>query len=688
MAILWSPESSATIGRNDLERDIGGMIQEAINHVEHVLTPERAEATNFYFGRPFGNEEKGRSQVVDTTVRDTVQGMLPSLLRIFLGSERTVEFRPRSKEDELLARQKTDYVNYIIREDNDGFLQFNAAFLDALVRKIGVFKWWWEKRTREAGSVLEGVTEQDIFTLVTDPTVSDVEVVDEPYQLSPDGEVFYNVEIRRKYDESRARFEAVPPEEFLFTPTARSIDEATLVGHRRELRRSQLEAMGYKRKVLDEVGSYEQSISQNEESRARQQDESALLEGETDRFDPKYLYVEVFINNAGSWRKYCTLGSGYWIQNGGGKGELVEGHPFGVLPCIIEPHTIVGQSIADLTKDLQKLNSAVVRATVDSLGTSVMPRLAFDQYNVEPQDIVNTELGAPIRTKGPPGNALMEFRHSFVGGDTLPFLQWLNEVRENRTGQTKAAAGLDADALQSSTKAAVAATLTAAQQRIEMIARVFAETGIKALFKGLLKLVIEHQDRARVVRLRNEYIEVDPRSWDAPMDVTVHVGLGVGMPEDKFNVLTAITQKQEQIIAQLGPVNPLCTLAQYRNTLTRLVELAGFVNPDEFFLPVDPQQLQQMTQAAGQDQKPSPEEMLAQVQMEAIKADTQNKMQRLMLDSQKMAMDDDRERDKAAADFALRAAELEVKYSTTVDVAKIKADAQQARQSQMSGPHE
>ena len=672
MRELWSPESGS-YGRNDLERDIGGLIDEAINHVEHTLTPSRRQATDYYFGRPFGNEEEGRSQVVDTTVRDTVQGMLPSLLRIFLGSERTVEFRPRGAEDEAVARQQTDYINYVIREDNDGFLQFTSAFLDAMVRKLGVFKYWWEKKHREAGHQYEGLTEQDLIALQMDPTVAKVEVT-AAYTLAgmPEGQVLYDADVTQSYDESVARFEALPPEEFLFTPSARCKDDATLLGHRREMRKSALLAMGFTEKALESIGAFDTSISQNEEAQARLPDATMLPDGETEDFDPTYLYVEAYVNRGGSWRKYVTLGSGYFIQNGGGKGEPVAEAPFALLPCILEPHTIIGQSIADLTMDLQRLNSAVWRGTVDSLGNAILPRTAVDEYNVHMQDVQNIEVGGVIRTKGPPSNAIMEFKHSFVGSDTLPFLQYLNEVRENRTGQTKAAAGLDADALQSSTKAAVAATLSASQQRIEMLARTFAETGIKQLFKGLLRLVVEHQDRARVVRLRNQYVPVDPRTWDATMDVTVHVGLGTGMPEDKLNMLSAIAQKQEQIMQSLGPVNPLVTLSQYRNTLTRMVEIAGFANPDEFFLPIDPQVLQQMTQAAAQQQKPDPAQVLAEAEMKIKQAELQVRQQELALKQAQIARDqeiklyeidtdDARERDQQAGDLGVKEADILLK---------------------------
>jgi hypothetical protein len=248
-------------------------------------------------------------------------------------------------------------------------------------------------------------------------------------------------------------------------------------------------------------------------------------------------------------------------------------------------------------------------------------------------------------------------------------LDYLDDIKQTRTGISKAASGLDADALQSTTKAAVSATVNAAHQHIEMIARIFAENGLRKLFTGILKLVIENQDKARMIRLRNTFVPIDPRSWDANMDVIVNVGVGDGTMEDKIALLTQVAARQEQIIGQQGPSNPVVSVPQYTNTLTKMLQLAGIKDSQNYFaqLPVD------WKAPEAPEPKPTPEEMLAKVQADSIQADIEKKAAQLQLDREKMIMDDDRERDRIEQDGILRRYELELKYGVQIQSAEINA---------------
>jgi hypothetical protein len=243
----------------------------------------------------------------------------------------------------------------------------------------------------------------------------------------------------------------------------------------------------------------------------------------------------------------------------------------------------------------------------------------------------------------------------------------LDDIKQTRTGISKAASGLDADALQSTTKAAVSATVNAAHQHIEMIARIFAETGLRKLFTGILKLVTENQDQARMVRLRNVFIPIDPRSWDSNMDVIVNVGVGEGTMEERVALLTQVAARQEQIIGQQGPSNPVVTIPQYTNTLAKMLQLAGIKDSQNYFaqLPIDWQPPE------SPPPKPTPEETLAKVQAESIQADIQKKAAELQLDREKAIMSDDRERDRIEQDGILRRYELELKYGVQIQSAEI-----------------
>lgn len=232
---------------------------------------------------------------------------------------------------------------------------------------------------------------------------------------------------------------------------------------------------------------------------------------------------------------------------------------------------------------------------------------------------------------------------------------------------SKAAMGLNADALQSSTKAAVAATISASQSRLELTARIMAE-GMKKLFKGILFLLTTHQDKPRMVRLRNQWVQIDPRAWDASMDVAVNIGLGNGDTNERLQAMMMVLQKQEQIMGQFGPTNPMVTLPMYVRTLQKIAELSGLKDSSQYFqmLPAD----FQMPQTPPQ---PTPEQVLAQVQAESIQADIQKKAAELELQRQKMMRDDDFRRDQMAQEFLLKKYELELKYGTQISNAELMA---------------
>jgi hypothetical protein len=270
---------------------------------------------------------------------------------------------------------------------------------------------------------------------------------------------------------------------------------------------------------------------------------------------------------------------------------------------------------------------------------------------------------------------VVPFSLPFVGKDCFPMLEYMDVVRENRTGVSRAADGLDPSALQSSTKLAVSQTIHAAQQRTELVARLFAESGMKKLFEGIFYLVTTHQDRERMVRLRNNFVPIDPRVWDAKMDVVVNVALGKGTEEERLAMLTQIASKQEQILATLGPQNPLVSMENYYSTLIQIVEMAGFKDTAKFIS--DPATFQP---PPPEPEKPDVNEQLIQVQMESIQADIQKKAAELDLGREKMKREDDRRRDNDEATWLLKAAELEAKYGTSVDVAEIKALAERDRE--------
>jgi hypothetical protein len=320
----------------------------------------------------------------------------------------------------------------------------------------------------------------------------------------------------------------------------------------------------------------------------------------------RVLYIESWIkvdydgDGLPELRKICTLGDGHTIVNN----EPADFIPFADFPCDPEPHTspLEANSIFDYTKDLQEIKSDILRNTLDSLAQSIHPRTAVVEGQVNIDDVLNNETGAIVRMRSP--GMVQALTTPFVGREAFSMLDYIDQVKENRTGMSKASMGLNADALQSSTKAAVAATISASQSRLELTTRILAN-GMKKLFKNVLQLIVTRQDKPRIVRLRNQWVAIDPRAWTATMDVSVNVALGNGDTDQKMAMLQLILSQQKEALMQMGPQNPLVTPAQFSNTLRKMVELAGFKDSSQFFnaVPADYQPPQQQN-------KPSPEEML------------------------------------------------------------------------------
>ena len=677
----------------DLESLVGSELTDATSFVDSELSPVRARAIQYYRGEPFGNEEEGRSQVVSTDVRDTINGVMPSLMRVFFGSKKVVQFVPRGPEDVASAEQATDYVNFIFTQDNNGFLLCHSVFKDALRGALGVAKYYWDEKVEVKTEHYSGLDESSLTVLLNEPGVvgSAVQSMDDPsYQppvdpmtgapvvdpmtgLPPPAPQIYSVELKRETKDGRVVVEAVPPEEFLIDRRARSVEDATLVAHRRMMRVSDLVALGYDEdEVRAQMGAFE--LDTNDEYIARNPYAESYGPGGT-QDDKRVLYVEAYVrvdfdrDGISELRKVCTIGPGYKVV----MNEPCSHRPFATFCPDPEPHALIGLSIFDMTADLQRIKSAIMRNMMDSLSLSIHPRIGVVEGQANMDDVLNTEVGGVIRMRQ--AGAVQPFSVPFVGQAAFPMLEYLDSVRETRTGMSKAAMGLDAGALQSTTRAAVAATVSAAQQHLELIARVFAETGMRALFKGILKLVVENQDRPRVVRLRNQWVPIDPRSWNSGMDVEVDVALGGGTEEQQVAVLTSIAQKQEQILQTMGPMNPLVTPQQYRNTLAKLTEFSGFRNADEFFL--NPATMP--PQPPPPPPPPDPAMILAEVERQKIMADIQNTQAELKMKRQQMLLEDDRARDKQEAELMLRAYEVQLKYGTQLDLDAIRAMTERPR---------
>jgi hypothetical protein len=658
----------------DVQSIVSNLIEDAVKYVDEELTPARAKATQYYNGDKFGNETPGRSQVVLTEVRDAIDSVMPEYLRLFFGPDHAVEFEPVGAEDVEHAKQATDAIRYVFERDNPGFMIAYSTLKDGLMRQIGAVKWGTEPGEAKAFKV-SNVSEEQLANFVAQEEAGELEIVK---ITRVEGEPLVTIEGKRTA-EPRIWVEAMPCEELLFTKGVKPGLKGIFVGHRTERTRGELIALGVSAKDLDEHGDSDYRLKDNEERIAR--------EGEYNQDDPqageankKITYVEGYAlidedgDDVAELRQICTIGPGYWIV----KDEPTDYVRMAAWCPNPEAHSIKGLSDADNTMDMQLIKSLLFRSSLDSLGFAIYPRTAYQEGQVSVEDVLNTEIGAPIRTRSMPSNVLQVFSHTWVGKEALGALDYCDSIIEKRTGRDQGAMGIDADALQSTTKDGVNAAVQSSQLRIELKARLFAEMLLKPMFKGLLKEFVSNQPRKKMMRLRNNWVEIDPSTWNVDMDVIVNVALGSSLKEEKLQVLAEIKATQESILSQLGPQNPLVKLSQYYHTLKTGLEIGGFKDVGNFFteVPADWQP------PAPPEPQPTPEQVLAQTQLQIEEMKTKRELAikeaELTLKEQEADQQHEREMLKLAQQLEIEKLKLEMEYNVKLQIARINAEVKQS----------
>lgn len=650
---------------------VSSEIRDSLNHFDTEFSQERIRAMDFYLGEPMGNEVEGRSQVISTEVSDTIEAIMPNLMRVFTANDQYVRFNARTSEDQQKAEQITDYCNYILNHDNSGYKILHNWFKDALLFRLGVVKYYWDESEDIREEEYENLNETELAELLANPDMEIIGVVDEQaasFMEDETGEMVpmdmtFSLKVRITEKTGKIKVENVPPEEFLVNRRATSLEDAHFVAHRTVMTVSDLVAMGYDRDIV-EAHAGTSSIDVDEERTNRFQDIEANTG--TDASDPtlaEVIYYECVMrvdydgDGIAELRRVCAIGEGgdEILHN-----EPFDHIPFAVVSPVLMPHRLIGRSVYDMTEDLQVIKSTLLRQYLDSVYSSTLPRMGVVEGQVNIDDVLDGTAGGIIRMRQQ--GMIQPISGTPVGGEVRPLMDYIDSIKEQRTGMSKASQGLDANALQSTTASAISATVRGAQVKLESYARTMAECGVKDLFKGLLHLITKYDQKPRIVRLRNNFVPIDPREWHSEFDVVVQVGLGTADDEQKIAFLTQIAAKQEQILMQLGPNNPAVSMAQYVNTLRSIAEIGGFKDADQFFN--SPQQIQMAQQ-----------QMAQQPQQDANAAEMAKLQQEMALKRERMMMELQLEREKMEAELELRrqelAAEAELRAMKAVTDAEI-----------------
>lgn len=643
-----------------LESEISG----AVGYLSTELSNQRKTALEYYYGEPFGNEVDGRSSYVSRDVADTIEWIMPSLMRIFTGSDHVVKFEPQGPEDEKASQQATDYVNYIFQRQNDGFLTLYTWFKDALLSKNGFVKVYWEEYTEQKTETYESLTEDEFAYLMQD--VAEEDVLEHTAYPGAEG-ILHSVKFKKKTKTGKCCVIPVPPDEVLVNknPVA-PLPRNRFVAHRRRVTVTELKEMGFK--DVDDLPTSDDDF--NEERTARFSFDETDGHASDSSNDPAnrmvwlveaYWRVDKDKDGVAELRK--TIMAGKRIL----EDVELDSFPLQTLTPIILPHKLYGMSIADLVMDLQLLKSTVFRQILDNMYLANNGRYMALDGMVNIDDLLTSRPGGIVRVKT--FDAVKPMQPPLLGAPAFSLLEYIDTIKENRTGVTRYNQGVDADSL-NKTAQGINQIMTASQQRVELIARVFAETGVKDLFYAILEVVQKHQDHAKLVRLRNEWVPMDPREWTNKFDMTVSVGLGTGSREAQVQALMATLQFQ---MGALQAGLPIVTPTNLYNTGMKLLEAQNIKGGDMFFTDpsTQPQEPKQDPKMAEVQLKGQIEQGKLQISAQKAQAGAEQKQQKMAhqmeMDQQRAALERekanfqaDMERRKAIADNQLELEKLQM----------------------------
>lgn len=636
-------------------------IQDSVGFQGGKLSQFRVDADKYYNGEPFGNEQEGRSSVVDRVTAEAIDGMMPALMRIFASGDETVVFEPaipaiqgmdprKAQEQVQLriaqAQQATDYVNWIWGQQNAGYLNYYSWFKDGLQKRLGVIKIWWAEDTSVTRETYEGLNDDELAAIEQDDEVEITEQKDylDPAWKAPAPEVvqmaiqagtvlppqpiLHDVKLRRTREAAQVQIMAVPPDEFLVARRTVSLDGKPFVCHRSKKTISELIEMGFDEDVVMKLPSDDDlDLSAERVERFHKEDDTSVrTSADYDKATREVWYFEAYGpidfdgDGVAEYRQVCMVG-----QTGGTvlSNEEVDDHPFSSVTPVIIPHKLFGTSVSDQTMDLQLVSSTLWRQSLDNLYLANAPmrevNIAGGKVNLD--DLLTVRTGGIVRVQEL--GRIRDIAVPFVADKVFPMMDLLKQKKEARTGAMDQAGVLDANILNGSATGANIVNNTRLE-RVELIARTFAETGVKRAFRRILELVCKHQKKGRIVRLRGQFVEMDPREWSTEMDMTVKVGLGTGdRPQQVMLLLKLLDMAKGLIDLQGGMSGPLITIQNIYNMIRDLVHAAGFRSVDSWFM--DPSAMPPMQ--AGQQQQPNPIMIAAQAEAQIAQQKAEHDMQ-------------------------------------------------------------
>lgn len=644
------------------------------------LSNERALALDRYHGRMYGNEMVNRSAVVSKDLSEAVDWVMPAIMRIFTQSGVVAEFGPVSQEDEAQAEIETDYVNQVVMKDNEGWIALHDAIKDTLLLKNGYVKHWWEVTEKIEEPCYRGMVIEEVQKLLGDLQADGCEVeikAQEEHEIqTPQGIVkTFDLELRIKRKQGKCNYVAVPCEEIRVSRKCRgSLQTSPFTEHVTRKTRSELIEMGMDREFVDLLPAYETNHKYGSQSLSRDSvsDESNYSGGSSvnDRSMDEIEYAECYIrvdwdgDGIAELRKVVSVGNK--IPEGDDWNEPVPAVAITGFVAKRVPHRHVGESLYDELADLQEIKTTLTRQMLDNIYLVNNSEKAVNE-RVNLTDFLTTTPGGIKRIEGiePVAGAFMPIVTPSIVGDILPVIGYIDSIKESRTGISKASAGLDPDTLSNVTKGAYMENMQRASQKVEMITRLIAETGVKESVFQVHSILRRYQDKQRIVRMKGKYVTVDPQQWRERTDLTVKVGLGTGTEEQRQQKLMAVGQMQREMLGPLGLVTPKQGYSLFADTAKAM----GFDQPEKYAMDPDSPEFQQMK---NQPQQPP---LPLQIEQMKIQAGQQSEQLAAQQDAQKFQAQTQMEMQKFQAESQINAQQAQTQSELDFRLEQLKAEA-------------
>lgn len=692
---------------NQLRSDL----EDAVDLFESDFEEDRAKSQKYYNGETnLPVADINRSKYVHTKTRDTIRLLKPDIMRILMGTVTPVEYLPTTPQNAPIAEAQTAYVSQLFHRLG-GYMTIYSAIHTACLHKVGVVKAYRKTEKKPEYASYTGLDQQQLAMLQQNPDLT-VIIDDEREEMmpSPEGitpQVVYDVDVISFTEKGKTCMQPIKIEDFVIDEWATSAEDFRLIGHIQNVTVSDAVSMGFDEEDLAGLTVDEEDdnnidlIQQRRGYLPKSKDDASPADPSQRSFALAEIYYWADLDDIGVSQLYR-----FWLGGEARKylgHDRVDDHPYALFMIDPEPFTVFGTSIFDITNQDQDVMTSLARAVIDNAHQSNNPRLAVHETLVNMEDVLNNEIGAPIRTRG--AGQIQVIDVPFTGGQLLPLMQYLDEAVDNKVGITRASVGLDPGALQSTDKQAVQNTIAKQAGQVELAVRNLSETGMKRLFQLLLKISLENPDPVAVYKVHGAYVPAPLGSFDPEFDLEVAVGIGTGTVEQRIAALQHVDAKQQQLMQLLGPGNPVVSMRQMMNTLEDGVKMMGVHNVSRYFTPVTPQmeqqigqQLQQAQQAAKQQPQPDPtqaiiaaEQIKAQTQMQIAQGkgqiDMQKSGQKHQHDMAKLVSEqsfqrqdamrrDDLDRDQMVQDLMLRLAELEAQVGAQIETANIQANVQ------------